>query len=109
MKGYPQHLNTKADYLYVKENFKRELWEKDFQNLLDTRMDWFFVKNLDSQEEGLNDSTHKVVENKSEELDKDGKLIEKVTYSQFELKENPQCKLNLIGFTVDEVLKILNS
>lgn len=47
--------------------------------------------------------------NKSEELDKDGKLIEKVTYSQFKLKENPQCKLNLIGFTVDEVLKILNS
>ena len=109
MKGYPQHLNTKADYMYVKENFKRDLWEKDFQNLLDTRMDWFFVKNLDSQEEGLNDSTHKVVENKSEELDKDGKLIEKVTYSQFELKENPQCKLNLIGFTVDEVLEILNS
>ena len=109
MKGYPQHLNTKADYIYVKENFKKELWEKDFQNLLDTRMDWFFVKNLNSQEEGLNDSTHKVVENKSEELDKDGKLIEKVTYSQFELKENPQCKLNLIGFTADEVLKILNS
>lgn len=109
MKGYPKHLNTKADYIYVKENFKRELWEKDFRNLLDTRMDWFFVKNLNSQEEGFNDSTHKVVENKSEELDKDGKLIEKVTYSQFELKENPQCKLNLIGFTVDEVLKILNS
>lgn len=109
MKGYPKNLNTKFDYFYVKENFKKELWEKDFQNLLDTRMDWFFVKNLDSQEEGLNDSTHKVVENKSEELNKKGKLIEKVTYSQFELKENPQCKLNLIGFTVDEVLKILNS
>ena len=42
-------------------------------------------------------------------VDKEGKLIEKVTYSQFELKENPQCKLNLIGFTVDEVLEILNS
>ena len=38
MKGYPKNLNTKFDYLYVKENFKRELWEKDFQNLLDTRM-----------------------------------------------------------------------
>ena len=109
MKGYPKNLNTKFDYLYVKENFKRELCEKDFQNLLDTRMGWFFVKNLDSQEEGLNDSTHNVVENESEELDKEGKPIKKVTYSQFELKENPQCKLNLIGFTVDEVLKILNS
>ena len=43
------------------------------------------------------------------ELDKDGKPIEKVTYSQYELKENPQCKLNLIGFTVDEVLEIINS
>ena len=51
MKGYPKNLKTKFDYLYVKENFKRELWEKDFQNLLDTRMDWFFVKNLDSQED----------------------------------------------------------
>ena len=109
MKGYPKNLNTKLDYLYVKENFKRELWEKDFQNLLDTRMGWFFVKNLDSREDGLDDSTHKVVENKSEELDKEGKPIEKVTYSQYELKENPQCKLNLIGFTVDEVLEIINS
>ena len=42
-------------------------------------------------------------------VDEEGKLIEKVTYSQFELKENPQCKLNSIGFTVDEVREILNS
>lgn len=109
MKGYPQHLNTKADYMYVREHFPREQWLPDFQALLNSTHDWFFEKHLDTKEDGLNDGTHKVVENKSVELDKDGKPIEKVTYSQYELKKNPQCKLNLIGFTVDEVLKILNS
>ena len=53
MKGYPKNLNTKFDYLYVKENFKKDLWEKDFQNLLDTRMDWFFVKNLTLRKKDL--------------------------------------------------------
>lgn len=109
MKGYPQHLNTKADYMYVRANFPREQWLPDFQALLDSTHDWFFEKHLDTKEEGLEDSTHKVVENKSMELDKEGKPIEKVTYSQYVLKKNPLCKLNLIGFTVDEVLKILNS
>ena len=109
MKGYPHHLNTKADYMYVHANFPREQWLPDFQALLDSTHDWFFEKHLDAKEDGLEDSTHKVVENKSEELDKEGKPIEKVTYSQYELKENPLCKLNLIGFTVDEVLEIINS
>lgn len=109
MRGFPKSLHTKEDYLYIKNNFEPEQWKPEFQKLLDTRMDWFFVKNLDSQEEGLNDNTHKVIEDKSVELDKEGKPFEKVTYTQFELKENPQCKLNLIGFTVDEVLEILNS
>lgn len=109
MKGYPQHLNTKADYMYVRANFPREQWLPDFQALLDSTHDWFFEKHLDTKEDGLVDSTHKVVENKSVELDKEGKPIEKVTYSQYVLKENPLCKLNLIGFTVDEVLEILNS
>ena len=109
MKGYPQHLNTKADYMYVRANFPREQWLPDFQALLDSTHDWFFEKHLDTKEDGLEDSTHKVVENKFVELDKESKPIEKVTYSQYELKENPQCKLNLIGFTVDEVLEIINS
>lgn len=109
MKGFPKYLNTKADYEYIRTHFDKSLWVPEFQKLLDSRQDWFFEKHLDTKEEGLEDSTHKVVENKSMELDKEGKPIEKVTYSQYELKKNPQCKLNLIGFTVDEVLKILNS
>ena len=49
MKGYPQHLNTKADYMYVRANFPREQWLPDFQALLDSTHDWFFEKHLDTK------------------------------------------------------------
>ena len=100
MKGYPQHLNTKADYMYVRENFPREQWLPDFQALLDSTHDWFFVKNLDSQEDGLVDSTHKVVEFKNIET-------KEVTYDQYVLKEYNNALLFRLGFTVDEVEKLI--
>ena len=99
MKGYPKHLNTKEDYEYVRQNFSKEAWEEDFKNLLDTQYDWFFEKELAEGEEGIIDTTHKVVEN-----EQDGKA----THSQYKWDYNPFCKLARIGYTEQEVQDILN-
>lgn len=46
MVGYPKSLKTKEDYEYVRNNFPKEMWKKDFQALLDSSYDWFFVEKL---------------------------------------------------------------
>lgn len=99
MIGYPKHLNTREDYLYVKENFPREQWEGDFQALLDSYKDWFFAGTLESAEAGVNDDTHMVVD----EVHEDGTT----SWSQYELKENPAAKIFRLGFTVEEVEGLL--
>ena len=98
MKGYPKCLNSKDDYLYVKDNFSRDEWAGDFQALLDSVKDWFFVEMLESEEAGLTDDTHKVVVNEEGEGDNATK-----TYAQYELKENPAAKIFRLGFTTEEV------
>ena len=100
MKGYPQHLNTKADYMYVHANFPREQWLPDFQALLDSTHDWFFEKHLDRKEDGLNDNTHKVVEFENTET-------KEITYDQYVLKEYGNALLFRLGFTVEEVEKLI--
>lgn len=100
MKGFPKHLNTKEDYLYIKEHFERDLWVPEFQKLLDTTSDWFFVKNLDKAEDGIDDDTHKIVET---EISSD----EPSVISQYEFRENPDAKLYKLGFTVEEVQQLI--
>ena len=100
MKGFPKNLNTKEDYLYIKEHFERNLWVPEFQKLLDTTSDWFFVKNLDTAEDGITDDTHKVVET---EISSD----EPTVISQYEFRENPDAKLYKLGFTVEEVQQLI--
>ena len=96
MKGYPKHLNTKSDYIFVKNNFPKNQWAKDWQTLLDSRQDWFFVKALPDKASGVEDATHKIVETQSGES-------EKVTYSQYELREDKNAKIYRLGFTIAEV------
>lgn len=100
MKGFPKNLNTKEDYLYIKEHFERDLWVPEFQKLLDTTSDWFFVKNLDKAEDGIDDDTHKIVET---EISSD----EPSVISQYEFRENPDAKLYKLGFTVEEVQQLI--
>ncbi len=94
MKGYPKRLNSKADYEYVRENFPKEMWEKSFQSLLDTRCGWFNIG--EAAGDGVTDDTHKVVPD-----DETGKKY------QLEWKENPDCLMNRLGYTKEEVEKIL--
>lgn len=98
MRGYPTTLNTKHDYEYVKENFPKEMWVQDFKNLLNTVFDWFYVKKLESFDEGVEDSTHKIVCNEN-----DGN----VEYLQYELRKNPHCKLFNLGYTEQEIIKLI--
>lgn len=98
MRGYPKFLNSKEDYEYVRKNFPKQEWEKDFRALLENCYDWYFVKNLESEAAGVIDDTHKVVEN-----EQDGAK----TYAQYEYKHNDNCKLDKLGYTKAEVEKIL--
>lgn len=101
MVGFPKWLNTKEDYLYVREHFSREQWEPVFQALLDARMAWLNVGQLNSEAEGITDDTHKVVVVGGE----DGMPVQ---YYQYEYKEDPNCRLFRLGFTVEEVQQLLN-
>lgn len=100
MRGFPKTLNSKTDYIYIKENFSAEQWKPAWQALLDSRLDWFNMGEVE-QEKGITDKTHKVVE--SEPVGESGATV----FYQFELRENPTCKLLKIGFTVEEVEEAL--
>lgn len=104
MVGYPKHLNSKADYEYVRTHFDRTYWEKDFQDLLDSVNHWVPTKELTRRQVGITDDTHKVIEIPASQSE-DGKLHK----TQFELVENPTCKLYRIGYTKEEVQNILNN
>lgn len=101
MKGLPKTLNSKQDYLYLKENTSKEYYVPFFQELLDSRFGWYFVENLPTGKEGINDDTHKIVVNEGMREN------EEITYAQYELKENENAKIFRLGFTVEEVQKII--
>lgn len=92
MKGYPAILNTRQDYEYVRLNFPKEMWKKDFQALLDIVHEWFFVKFLSENEQGIEDETHKI------EVDK-----ETGVRSQYAYIFSSNCKLIQLGYTPEEV------
>lgn len=94
MKGLPKHLNTKEDYLYAKDNYDRTYWEPYFQNLLDTRYDWFAITEDEYIED---DENYKKVEDEQNER----------TDYFFIYKENENAPIYRLGFTVEEVESIL--
>lgn len=100
MDGYPKHLNSKADYLYLRENFPKEQWLPCFQALLDERLQWFNSGKIN--DEGVTDATHKVVE----QIDQQDNSVTKY---QYVLREHESCKMNQLGFTVEEIQKILGA
>ena len=113
MKGYPKHLNSKADYYFVKDNFPREMWLKDWQKLIDTKKAWFMGDEVDAGK-GIEDDTHRVIamtdSKATQELIDSAKTDEEkakiepvVKYYQQELKVNPMCDMLTLGFTEDEV------
>lgn len=97
MRGYPKFLGTKADYLYVIKNFPKSAWQQDVENLLATKQDWFFVRSLESADAGVTDATHKVLV--EEGMDSDAAP----TFSQYELRDNPNARMFQLGITEAEI------
>ena len=99
MRGEPKHLNTKADYEYLKANYPESIWQPAYQSLYDDRLQEFNRGELAEGDNGTVDATHSVVENKNT----DGTI----TRYQYEKAVNPDAWIYRIGFTDAEVLAVL--
>ena len=93
MKNYPKHLNTKADYEYVKNNFPKKKWKKDFEALLNDTV-WQPEKTLTDKGAGTEDKTHRIIQTENERV-------------QMKLVEDKNSKLRRLGFSKAEVQKLL--
>ena len=101
MKNFPKHLNSKADYEYIRKYFPREQWEPKWRALLENTKQWFFTHELPSEEAGITDATHKIVVSQPQQ---EG---EATKYLQYELRDDPSCDLYRLGFTADYVTRVL--
>ena len=101
MKGYPSFMNTREDYEYARTNFPKDKWLPDFQNLFSTMKSWYFVSSLKKKTDGYEDETHKIIEIPDSN--------NSISYAQYELRVNPDCKLFRIGYTEKEIKAILES
>ncbi|WP_375680639.1 MULTISPECIES: hypothetical protein [unclassified Bartonella] len=104
MIDYPEHLNSKEDYLNMLSFDKVETVRR-LEMLLATRFYWFFVKELSEGEEGVEDDTHKVFLTTTMPFDLNGDFVEK--RCQYELQESEYAPLFQLGFGVDEVEQLI--
>jgi len=93
MRDFPKWLNTKQDYLNCLNLYPDET-KKSLQVLLDSRFNWFPVRELTENEQGITDETHKIVEFENER-------------SQYELLEDSNARIFQLGFTVEEVQALI--
>ena len=90
MIGYPKHINTKDDLLYVLSEFPNDSRNKEFlQSLLADRFGWYAMELVG---DGITDATHKVVD-----------ATDMMPKTQYELRENPTARIYQMGLTVEEV------
>ncbi|WP_409360711.1 hypothetical protein ACRPOS_005930 [Bartonella heixiaziensis] len=104
MIDYPEHLNTKQDYLNMLEFDKVETVRR-LEQLLAMRFYWIFVKELGEGEEGIEDERHKVCLTTTMPLDSNGDFVAKRT--QYELQESEYAPLFQLGFRVEEVEQLI--
>ncbi|WP_144755056.1 hypothetical protein [Bartonella saheliensis] len=104
MIDYPEHLNSKQDYLNML-SFNKEETVRRLKDLLETRFYWVLVKELSEGEEGIEDDTHKVCVTTSIPFDQDGEFVEK--RCQYELQESEYARLFHLGFSVEEVEQLI--
>ena len=103
MRGFPNYLASKQDYLNCMGDYPEET-KRALRYLLADRMIWEATKELSSKSKGKEDETHRVLvnETKNEETGET-----KEVYTQLELKEDSNARLFQLGFTVDEVKKLI--
>ncbi len=88
MKGFPTHINTKADVLYLLQEYPAQMKNK-LRDWLDNRYSWYSTGDLAEGVAGIEDATHRVIDN-------DG------VRSQQELREDPTTTLFRVGLSVAE-------
>ncbi|WP_409361552.1 hypothetical protein ACRPOS_000815 [Bartonella heixiaziensis] len=104
MREYPEHLNTKQDYLNMLEFDKVETVRRLGQ-LLETRFYWVAIKELGEGEEWIEDDTHRVCMVTEMPFDLNGDFVAKRT--QYELQESEYAPLFQLGFRVEEVEQLI--
>lgn len=104
MREYPEHLNSKEDYLNMLSFDKVETVRR-LEYLLATRFYWIFVKELGEGEEGIEDDRHKVCLTITMSFDSNGDFVEK--RCQYELQESEYAPLFQLGFRVEEVAQLI--
>lgn len=102
MKGFPKHLNTKFDVEFCLANFPDEAKEFLTKKIAEVPQ-WLLVSKLSDGDAGITDDTHKVVENKDMTT---GEVKERY---QYEFKDDPNCELFRLGFTVEEATSLINA
>ena len=95
MRGFPRKLNSKFDYIYIKEHFPRGAWEPEWRQLIVESKNWFFTQKLASEANGITDDTHRIESGK----DIDGNI----EYYQYELRTDQSSDMIRLGFTEDEI------
>lgn len=134
-KQYPQVLSTKEDYEYVRQNFPREYWEKDFEELLSEGYsykvlgivpdEYFDKSNEELEKTRFNDEEFSKVltpvpekkattllnhqaEWESREITFDITMVRwnKKTYVVVFVPD-PDSKIAKVGYTTDELIEIL--
>lgn len=98
MKGFPKVIQTQHDVETLLESHPEET--KDFLRICLEEVKQWFPVGVVNQEEGVTDDTHKVVEEKS--LGE-----EQSVFRQYELREDANCKIFRLGYSVDEVKAIV--
>lgn len=101
MVGFPKHLNTEADYEYVRTHFPAAEWRPHWQALLDEKDAWLMTALLAEGDDGVVDETHKVVE-----VEGDAGVVQRY---QYEFKEDPNCKLFRVGLTANRIRSVLQA
>jgi len=100
MRGFPKHLNTRYDVDYCLEHYPEEAKAFLAKKLTEVKK-WQVTGKLKDGETGKTSHSHKVVEVK----DQVTKEV-KERYQQ-EYKDDPNCELFKLGFTVKEAEDIL--
>jgi hypothetical protein len=106
MYGFPQHLNTKQDYLNCLPG-KPEETRAELRKVFDARMTWQPVRKLKDGESPKESATKKIMEIPVETMAGIDMAEPQTERWLFEFKEDATAWFFRLGFTVEEAQEIL--
>ena len=102
MRGFPQFLATKQDYLNCLSMYPDET-KSALRRLLADRYTWENVGEVESEKKGKSDESHRIIV--QVKTDENGQQTE--YFMQQERKEDANARLFVLGFTVKEIKSFL--